>query len=79
MLKKLDKQKKLIIAIIVIVAIFAIIKIIDNNYQTKEDYKVIETEEKQKFTEEKQTEEIIIVYITGEVNSRRSNKITKWK
>lgn len=79
MLKKLDKQKKLIIAIIVIVAIFAIIKIIDNNYQTKEDYKVIENEEKQKFTEEKQTEEIIIVYITGEVNSRRSNKITKWK
>ena len=37
MLKKLDKQKKIVIAIIAIVVILGIIKIIDNNYQTKED------------------------------------------
>lgn len=70
MLKKLDKQKKIVIAIIAIVVILGIIKIIDNNYQTKEDYKIGQTEEKTKITEEKQTEEVIIVYITGEVNSQ---------
>lgn len=70
MLKKLNKQKKSILIIAVIVIAIIIIKIIDNSYQTKEDYRLNETEEIPKFTEEKPSEEIIIVYITGEVNSQ---------
>lgn len=77
MLKKLDKSKKIILIVTAIIIILIIVKIIDNNYQTKEDYKVSETEEKQKLTEDEQKEEIIIVYITGEVNSQGVIKLEK--
>lgn len=72
MLKKLEKEKFIIIAIVGILAIICIIKIIDNNYQ-KQDTQKIETGiiEKEDSTEEndeiEKTEEKIIVYITGEV------------
>lgn len=69
MLKKLEKEKFIIIAIVGILAIICIIKIIDNNYQ-KQDTKKIETgiiETKNNTEENEETEEKIIVYITGEV------------
>lgn len=68
MLKKLEKEKKIILAIVSILAIICIIKIIDNNYQ-KQDNSNIQTGiipiENEK--EEQNSEEKIIVYITGEV------------
>jgi len=70
MLKKIDKQKKLILVIIGVIVILGIVKIIDNNYQTKDNYEIGTSEENDKLVEEKQTEEIIVVYITGEVNSQ---------
>lgn len=68
MLKKIEKEKIIILIIVGILAIIYVIKIIDNNYQ-KQDNQKIETEiiEQKENTEENQIEEKIIVYITGEV------------
>ena len=76
MLKKIDKQKKLILVIIEVIVILGIVKIIDNNYQTKDNYEIGTSEENNKLVEEKQTEEIIVVYITGEVNSQGVIKLS---
>lgn len=76
MLKKIDKQKKLILVIIGVIVILGIVKIIDNNYQTKDNYEIGTSEENNKLVEEKQTEEIIVVYITGEVNSQGVIKLS---
>lgn len=68
MLKKIEKEKIIMIIIVGILAIIYLIKIIDNNYQ-KQDNQKIEAEiiEQKENTEENQIEEKIIVYITGEV------------
>lgn len=69
MFKNLEKKKIIIFIIAGIVGIFILIKIIDNNYQSKENItsniSILEKESEAK-TEETEDEKIII-YITGEV------------
>lgn len=77
MLKNLDKKKKIILIIIGVILIIGIIKIIDNKYQTNEEYKINTSDTKNNITEEKEiSEEVIIVYITGEVKQQGVIKLT---
>lgn len=71
MIKKIPKDKIIILVLAGILAILAIIKIIDNNYQKQEpqniNTNIIETAMEK---EDDETEEKIIIYITGEVNKQ---------
>lgn len=67
MFKKLEKQKIIIMGIIALVAVLIVIKILDNNYQ-KEENTQMNTSILAK-TEYEETEEKIIIYITGEVKN----------
>lgn len=68
--KKTENKKNLIIIIGVIIAILIIIKIIDNNYQNKENSNMqIDTPILAEKIEEEPAEKIII-YITGQVQNQ---------
>lgn len=70
MLKKLEKEKIVIFAIVGILVILTIIKIIDKNYEknenTQTNTEIIEIENHQ----EEILEDKIIIYITGEVKNQ---------
>lgn len=91
MFKKLEKEKIIIFAIVGILAILTIIKVIDKSYEKKENIiqpitEIIETEEKPVEI----ADEMIIIYITGEVKNQgvielkrrkqnsRCNRKSKW-
>lgn len=75
MFKKIEKQKLILLGIILLIVIFLIIKILDKNYQNEENTQ-INTDILGKTEYEEETEEKIIIYITGEVEKEGVIELT---